>query len=151
MRKGVREGPQAVVRFSILQSVVSLLNAVARSLLARRDSNGIGAGLFGVLFPLIVADLTWGTAGSTCPGQASPPRYRVTIAGLSGVAGVRRRFWCLPRSRPHLVLFSLAMPETRDIDERVGFERVGVRTRLGQLRGVWRDVVLLERRSSVAG
>jgi hypothetical protein len=28
----------------------------------------------------------------------------------------------LPRSPPHLVLFSLAMPETRDIDERVGFE-----------------------------
>lgn len=30
---------------------------------------------------------------------------------------------------------------------RHGFRTVGVRERLGQLRGVWRDVVLLERRS----
>jgi phosphinothricin acetyltransferase len=32
-----------------------------------------------------------------------------------------------------------------------GFREVGVRERLGELRGVWRDVVLLERRSRVVG
>jgi phosphinothricin acetyltransferase len=32
-----------------------------------------------------------------------------------------------------------------------GFRDVGVRERLGQLGGVWRDVVLLERRSTVVG
>ena len=32
-----------------------------------------------------------------------------------------------------------------------GFREVGVRRRLGQLAGVWRDVVLLERRSSCVG
>jgi len=32
-----------------------------------------------------------------------------------------------------------------------GFREVGVRQRLGQLAGVWRDVVLLERRSSCVG
>jgi L-amino acid N-acyltransferase YncA len=32
-----------------------------------------------------------------------------------------------------------------------GFREVGVRERLGQLGGVWRDVVLLERRSTVVG
>jgi L-amino acid N-acyltransferase YncA len=32
-----------------------------------------------------------------------------------------------------------------------GFRVVGVRERLGQLHGRWRDVVLLERRSAVAG
>jgi phosphinothricin acetyltransferase len=32
-----------------------------------------------------------------------------------------------------------------------GFREVGVRERLGQLHGVWRDVVLLERRSTVLG
>ena len=32
-----------------------------------------------------------------------------------------------------------------------GFREVGVRVRLGQLRGVWRDVVLLERRSTSVG
>jgi phosphinothricin acetyltransferase len=33
------------------------------------------------------------------------------------------------------------------LHEAVGFRRVGVRERLGQLNGVWRDVVFLERRS----
>jgi phosphinothricin acetyltransferase len=37
------------------------------------------------------------------------------------------------------------------VHERVGFEVVGRRKRLGKLRGVWRDVLLLERRSSVVG
>jgi phosphinothricin acetyltransferase len=32
-----------------------------------------------------------------------------------------------------------------------GFREVGVRERLGELGGVWRDVVLLERRSTVVG
>lgn len=32
-----------------------------------------------------------------------------------------------------------------------GFHLVGVREKLGQLKGVWRDVVLLERRSMVVG
>jgi phosphinothricin acetyltransferase len=32
-----------------------------------------------------------------------------------------------------------------------GFRRVGVRQRLGQLHGVWRDVILLERRSERVG
>lgn len=35
--------------------------------------------------------------------------------------------------------------------ERKGFRIVGRRERLGELDGVWRDVVLLERRSNVAG
>ena len=35
------------------------------------------------------------------------------------------------------------------LHERVGFEVVGRRRRLGKLHGVWRDVLLLERRSSV--
>jgi len=34
---------------------------------------------------------------------------------------------------------------------RCGFRVVGVRERLGQLGGVWRDVLLLERRSGIAG
>jgi L-amino acid N-acyltransferase YncA len=32
-----------------------------------------------------------------------------------------------------------------------GFREVGVRERLGELRGVWRDVLLLERRSTLVG
>jgi L-amino acid N-acyltransferase YncA len=37
------------------------------------------------------------------------------------------------------------------LHESCGFRRVGVRERLGQHQGVWRDVVLLERRSATAG
>jgi phosphinothricin acetyltransferase len=37
------------------------------------------------------------------------------------------------------------------LHERVGFRVVGIRERLGQHDGVWRDVVFLERRSSVIG
>ena len=43
-----------------------------------------------------------------------------------------------PENRASLALF-----------ERCGFRRVGVRERIGQLQGKWRDVVLLERRSSL--
>ena len=34
---------------------------------------------------------------------------------------------------------------------KYGFRTVGVRHRPGKLRGVWRDVVAIERRSAVAG
>lgn len=37
------------------------------------------------------------------------------------------------------------------LHERLGFREVGVRERLGQIDGQWRDVLLLERRSSVVG
>ena len=37
------------------------------------------------------------------------------------------------------------------LHEACGFRQVGVRERLGELRGVWRDVVLLERRSTLIG
>jgi L-amino acid N-acyltransferase YncA len=35
------------------------------------------------------------------------------------------------------------------LHERVGFRVVGVRKRLGQRDGVWRDVLFLERRSDL--
>jgi len=37
------------------------------------------------------------------------------------------------------------------LHESCGFRTVGVRERLGKLNGVWRDVVLMERRSKVVG
>jgi phosphinothricin acetyltransferase len=37
------------------------------------------------------------------------------------------------------------------LHKRAGFRIVGVRERLGQMSGRWRDVVLMERRSSVVG
>lgn len=37
------------------------------------------------------------------------------------------------------------------LHERCGFRTVGVRERVGQMDGDWRDVILLERRSQVVG
>ncbi|MHC4338713.1 MAG: GNAT family N-acetyltransferase [Planctomycetota bacterium] len=45
-----------------------------------------------------------------------------------------------PENRASLALF-----------RRHGFRELGVRERLGKLKGVWRDVVFLERRSALAG
>jgi len=45
-------------------------------------------------------------------------------------------------------------PENRAsiaLHERAGFRNVGRRERLGQMNGQWRDVLLMERRSAVAG
>lgn len=37
------------------------------------------------------------------------------------------------------------------LHERLGFRTVGFREKIGKLEGTWRDVVLMERRSSVVG
>jgi hypothetical protein len=37
------------------------------------------------------------------------------------------------------------------LHQACGFGEVGVRERIGELRGVWQDVVLLERRSTLVG
>jgi phosphinothricin acetyltransferase len=37
------------------------------------------------------------------------------------------------------------------VHEKCGFRTVGRRERLGQMHGVWRDVVLMERRSTITG
>ncbi len=40
---------------------------------------------------------------------------------------------------------------SRALHARCGFREVGIRERFGQIKGVWHDVVLLERRSIHAG
>lgn len=37
------------------------------------------------------------------------------------------------------------------IHEAAGFRKVGYRERIGKLKGVWRDTILLERRSAIVG
>ena len=97
-------------------------------LIAIQCLDGIGAGLFGALFPLIVADLTWGTGrfnvtrGAVQAAQGIGASLSTTIAGLIVVAaGYSAAFLVLAAiAAAGLVLFFLAMPETRNIDERVG-------------------------------
>ena len=51
-------------------------------------------------------------------------------------------------------LQALIFPENRAsvaLHRSLGFRRVGLRERLGQMNGVWRDVILMERRSAVTG
>jgi L-amino acid N-acyltransferase YncA len=38
-----------------------------------------------------------------------------------------------------------------ELHRRCGFKEVGVRVRIGKLKNVWRDTILLERRSEIAG
>ena len=38
-----------------------------------------------------------------------------------------------------------------ELHQKCGFREVGRRERIGQLKGVWRDVMLMERRSEIAG
>jgi len=37
------------------------------------------------------------------------------------------------------------------IHERAGFRKIGLREKIGMMKGVWRDTVLLERRSKIVG
>jgi MFS family permease len=87
--------------------------------------DGVGAGLFGALFPLIVADLTWGTGrfnvtrGAVQAAQGIGAALSTTIAGLIVVmAGYSAAFLTLAAlATGGLVLFWLAMPETKNIVE----------------------------------
>lgn len=47
-------------------------------------------------------------------------------------------------------IFEENLPSIR-LHEKCGFRIVGVRERLGALDGIWKNIVLMERRSSVAG
>jgi MFS family permease len=86
--------------------------------------DGVGAGLFGALFPLIIADLTWGTGrfnvtcGAVQAAQGIGASLSTTIAGLIVVAaGYSTAFLTLAAiAAAGLVLFWIAMPETKDID-----------------------------------
>lgn len=87
--------------------------------------DGIGAGLFGALFPLIIADLTWGTGrfnvtrGVVQAAQGIGASLSTTVAGLIVViSGYSAAFLTLAAlATAGLVLFWLAMPETKDIDQ----------------------------------
>ena len=55
------------------------------------------------------------------------------------------QFWTLqsgifPENEPSII-----------IHKKLGFREVGRREKLGQMNGVWRDIILLERRSKIVG
>jgi L-amino acid N-acyltransferase YncA len=79
--------------------------------------------------------------GRRARGQGVGRRLLEELVAESESAGI----WTLQAG-----VFPENEPSLR-LHESCGFRRVGVRERLGQHQGVWRDVVLLERRSATAG
>jgi len=85
--------------------------------------DGVGAGLFGALFPLIVADLTWGTGrfntvrGAIQAAQGVGAALSTTLAGLIVVVhGYSAAFLTLAGiAAVGMMAFLILMPETKDI------------------------------------
>jgi len=42
-------------------------------------------------------------------------------------------------------------PASVQLHEKAGFNTIGTRKKIGQMNGVWRDTILLERRSKTIG
>jgi phosphinothricin acetyltransferase len=98
----------------------------------------------------------------------SPVSRRECYAGVAEVSvyvaeaqrgrglGTRLLAALIEESEAHGIwtLQAAIFPENRasiGLHERLGFRQVGVRQRIGQRDGRWRDTVLLERRSKVVG
>ncbi|TXN20746.1 MFS transporter [Methylobacterium sp. WL9] len=99
-------------------------------LVAVQCLDGIGAGIYGALFPLVVADLTRGTGrfnvaqGAVATAQGVGASFSATLAGVIIVgAGFSTAFLVLAAiSAAGFVVYLTLMPETR------GYEPPGVQT-----------------------
>jgi MFS family permease len=95
-------------------------------LFAVQSLDGVGAGLYGALFPLIVADLTRGTGhfnlaqGAVITAQGIGAALSTSLAGLVVVhAGYSAAFLVLAGiAASGFLLYFFGMPETRDLAER---------------------------------
>jgi MFS family permease len=93
-------------------------------LFAIQSLDGVGAGLYGALFPLIVADLTRGTGhfnlaqGAVITAQGIGAALSTSLAGLVVVhAGFSAAFLVLAGiAACGFLLYFFGMPETRDLD-----------------------------------
>jgi MFS family permease len=102
--------------------------------------DGVGAGLYGALFPLIVADLMEGTGrfnvalGAVTTAQGIGASLSTTLAGVIVVkAGYSAAFLTLAAiAFAGLALFSLAMPETWQPNEKAGADEAVRRSLLAR-------------------
>lgn len=113
----------------------------------------------------LVAELDGRVAGWTAVVQVSSRcvyagvvEHSVYVAGSARGRGVGRTLLAaLAESTERAGIWTIQtgiFPENTvslALHESLGFRVLGVRERPGQLRGHWRDVVLLERRSTIAG
>jgi MFS family permease len=95
-------------------------------LVAVQALDGIGAGIFGALFPIVVADLTRGTGrfnvsqGAVATAQGIGAASSATLAGVIIVsAGYSAAFLTLAAiASVGFVLYLVAMPETRSMSDK---------------------------------
>ena len=93
-------------------------------LLAVQALDGVGAGIFGALFPIVIADLTRGTGrfnvaqGAVSTAQGLGASLSAALAGTIIVAGgYTLAFWTLAGiAAAGLLLYALFMPETKPPD-----------------------------------
>ena len=103
-----------------LRGVLYTLSDSPSYLVAVQCLDGIGAGIYGALFPIVVADLTRGTGrfnvsqGAVATAQGIGAALSATVAGLIIVsAGYAAAFLTLAAiGAAGFVLYALAMPET---------------------------------------
>ncbi len=90
--------------------------------------DGVGAGIFGALFPVVIADLTRGTGrfnvsqGAVASAQGLGAALSATLAGAIIVwAGYTTSFLTLAAiAGAGLALYFVAMPETKDAEAETG-------------------------------
>ena len=113
--------------------------------LVARSAGGIGG--WAALSPVSMRCVYAGVAEVSVYLAERARGHGVGLALLSALIDTSERegIWTIqasifPENRPSLKLFA-----------RCGFRVVGTRAHLGSMRGRWRDVLLLERRSTVVG
>lgn len=115
--------PIFLAAFAVLaiRGVLYTVSDNAVWLLAVQALDGIGAGIFGALFPIVVADLTRGSGrfnvaqGAVSTVQGLGAAFSATVAGVIIVAqGYSIAFWTLAAiAGIGFVLYARFMPETR--------------------------------------
>ena len=122
--------PMFLLAFAVLalRGALYVVSDNAFWLVAVQALDGVGAGIFGALFPVIVADLTRGTGrynvsqGAVATLQGLGAALSATLAGVIIVwAGYSAAFLTLAAiAALGLVLYLVLMPETRDYKPPTG-------------------------------
>jgi len=119
---------------------------LAHSRLVVIGDDGLVAG-WAALSPVSGRQVYAGVAEVSVYVRASSRGRRMGLRLLGALVeeSERNGIWTLQAS-----IFPENVPSLR-IHEHCGFRQVGMRERIGAMDGVWRDTVLMERRSGVVG
>jgi MFS family permease len=117
--------PVFLIAFAVLTARGALYTVSDDSawLLSVQALDGIGAGIYGALFPVVIADLTRGSGrfnvaqGAVATAQGLGAALSAALAGTVIVAGgYTLAFWTLAAiAAVGLILYAVLMPETRSV------------------------------------